>query len=80
MAPTLCNLRKPAHTNEDPGQPKIFLKIKKKEKSRWKEITEDYVLDKEQDKPPEQLSDMEIGNLPEKELRVMIVKMIQKFR
>ena len=34
---------------------------------------------KEQDKPPEkQLNEMElIGNLPEKEFRIMIVKMIQ---
>ena len=32
---------------------------------------------KEQDKTPkEQLSEVEIGNLPEKEFRVMIVKMI----
>ena len=31
---------------------------------------------KEQDKTPEeQLSEVEIGNLPEKELRIMIVKM-----
>ena len=36
---------------------------------------------KEQDKTPEeQLSDVEIGNLPKKEFRVMIVKMIQKLR
>ena len=33
---------------------------------------------KEQDKTPEkQLKEMEIGNLPEKEFRIMIVKMIQ---
>ena len=33
---------------------------------------------KKQDKTPEeQLSEMEIGNLPEKEFRVIIVKMIQ---
>ena len=33
---------------------------------------------KEQDKTPEkQLSEVEIGNFPEKELRIMIVKMIQ---
>ena len=33
---------------------------------------------KEQDKPPEkQLNEVEIGNLPEKEFRIMIVKMIQ---
>ena len=32
----------------------------------------------EQDKTPEkQLNEVEIGNLPEKELRIMIVKMIQ---
>ena len=33
---------------------------------------------KEQDKTPEkQLYEVEIGNLPEKEFRIMIVKMIQ---
>ena len=33
---------------------------------------------KEQDKTPEkQLNEMEIGNLPIKEFRIMIVKMIQ---
>ena len=33
---------------------------------------------KEQDKTPEkQLNEMEIGNLPEREFRIMIVKMIQ---
>ena len=33
---------------------------------------------KEQDKTPEkQLSEVEIGNLPEKEFTIMIVKMIQ---
>ena len=33
---------------------------------------------KEQDKTPEkQLNEMEIGNLPEKEFRIMIVKMIR---
>ena len=33
---------------------------------------------KEQDKTPEKkLNEMEIGNLPEKEFRIMIVKMIQ---
>ena len=36
---------------------------------------------KEQDKTPEkQLNEVEIGNLPEKEVRIMIVKMIQDFR
>ena len=35
---------------------------------------------KEQDKTPKiQLKEMEIGNLPEKEFRIMIVKMIQDF-
>ena len=34
---------------------------------------------KEQDKTPEeQLSEVEIGNLPEKEFKVMIIKMIQE--
>ena len=36
------------------------------------------VQTKEQDKTSEQLSEVEIGNLPEKEFRVMIVKMIQE--
>ena len=36
---------------------------------------------KEQDKTPEkQLNEGEIGNLPEKEFRIMIVKMIQDLR
>ena len=36
---------------------------------------------KGQDKTPEkQLKEVEIGNLPEKEFRVMIVKMIQDLR
>ena len=36
---------------------------------------------KEQEKPPEkQLNEVEIGNLPEKEFRIMIVKMIQDIR
>ena len=35
---------------------------------------------KEQDKTPEkQLNEMEIGNLPEREFRIMVVKMIQDF-
>ena len=34
---------------------------------------------KEQDKcPPNQTKDQEIGNLPDKEFQIMIVKMIQK--
>ena len=36
---------------------------------------------KEQDKTPEkQLNKVDIGNLPEKEFRIMIVKMIQDLR
>ena len=36
---------------------------------------------KEQDKTPErQLNEVEIGNLPEKEFRIIIVKMIQELR
>ena len=36
---------------------------------------------KEQDKTPDkQLNEVEIGNLPEKEFRIMIVKMIQDLR
>ena len=36
---------------------------------------------KEQDKTPEkQLNEVEIGNRPEKEFRIMIVKMIQGLR
>ena len=36
---------------------------------------------KKQDKTPEkQLNEVEIGNLPEKEFRIMIVKMIQDLR
>ena len=36
---------------------------------------------KEQDKTPEKnLKEMEIGNLPEKEFRITIVKMIQDLR
>ena len=35
---------------------------------------------KEQDKTPEELSEVEIGNLPEKEFRVMIIKMMKELR
>ena len=35
---------------------------------------------KEQGKIPQELNEEEIGNLPEKEFRVMIVKMIQDLR
>ena len=42
------------------------------------EMAENTFQNKEQDKNPEEkLSEIEIGNLPEKEFRVMIVKMIQ---
>ena len=42
---------------------------------RWQRNTSQT---KEQDKTPEQqLSEVEIGNIPKKEFRVMIVKMIQ---
>ena len=42
-------------------------------------MTEEYVTQKEQDKTlEEELSSMERGNLPEKEFRVMIVKMIKE--
>ena len=34
---------------------------------------------KEQDKTSEELSEVEIGNLPEKEFRVMTVKIIKEF-
>ena len=34
---------------------------------------------KEQDKTPEELMEVETGNLPEKEFRVMIIKMIKEF-
>ena len=50
----------------------IHRKIDKDEKA------EDMYQMKEQDKTPEkQLNEVEIGNLPEKEFRIMIVKMIQ---
>ena len=32
---------------------------------------------KDQDKSPEKLEEVEIGNLPEKEFRIMILKMTQ---
>ena len=51
------------------------MKKKKKEKKR---ITSQM---KKQDKSPEkQLNEVEIGNLPEKEVRIMIAKMIQDLR
>ena len=49
-------------------------KHRKLDKMRWQR---NMFQTKEQDKTPkEQLSEVEIGNLPEKEFRVMIVKMI----
>ena len=48
------------------------------QKIRENAMAEKYVPDEEQDKTlEEQLSEVEIGNLPEKEFRVMIVKIIQ---
>ena len=35
---------------------------------------------KEQDKTPEELSEEEIGNLPNRELKVMIIKMNKELR
>ena len=44
-------------------------------------MTEEYVTEKEQSKNlQDQINEEEIGNLPEKEFRVMIVKMIQNLR
>ena len=54
------------------GQNHIHRKIDKMKRQRTS-----YQI-KEQDKTPEkQLNEVEIGNLPEKEFRIMIVKMIQ---
>ena len=48
------------------------------QKDRQNEKAEEFVLDEGTDKTPEkQLNEVEIGNLPEKEFRIMIVKMIQ---
>ena len=35
---------------------------------------------KEQDKTPEELSEVEIGNLPKKEFKVMVGKMFKELR
>ena len=43
-------------------------------------MEEEYVLKEQEKTPEEQLRDVEIGNLPEKEFRVMTVKMIQEIR
>ena len=51
------------------------------QKDRQNEKAEEYVQMKEQDKIPEkQLNELEISNLPGKEFRIMIVKMIQDLR
>ena len=48
------------------------------QKDRQDEKAEGYVPDEGTDKTPEkQLNEGEIGNLPEKEFRIMILKMIQ---
>ena len=48
------------------------------QKDRQDEKAEGYVPDEGKDKTPEkQLNEVEIGKLPEKEFRIMIVKMIQ---
>ena len=48
------------------------------QKDRQDEKAECYISDEGKDKTPEkQLNEVEIGNLPEKEFRIMIVKMIQ---
>ena len=48
------------------------------QKDRQDEKAEGYVPDEGTRKnPPKQLNEVEIGNLPEKEFRIMIVKMIQ---
>ena len=42
-------------------------------------MTEEYVKRKEQDKTPEEeLSEVELGNLTEKEFRIVIIKMIKE--
>ena len=51
------------------------------QKVRQNEMTENMLQTKEQDKNPQgQLKEEEIGNPPEKEFRIMIVKMIQNHR
>lgn len=49
-----------------------------KQKFKQNEMAKKYVPDEGKRKIPEERSDVEIGNLPEKEFRVMIVKMIQE--
>ena len=51
------------------------------QKDRQDEKAEGCVPDEQQDKTPEkQLNEVEIGNLPEKEFKIMKVKMIQDLR
>lgn len=40
------------------------------------EPSEKYVLDEETDETLEEVSDVEIGNLPERKFRIMLTKMI----
>ena len=48
------------------------------QQNKQDEETEEYPAGKEQDKcPPNQTKEEEIGNLPDKEFRIMIVKLIQ---
>ena len=63
---TTCSLRNRGHKHR---------KLDKKSRQR------NMLQTKEQDKTPkDQLNEVEIGNLPEKEFRVMIVKMTQDLR
>ena len=39
-----------------------------------------YQMEKQHKTPEKQVNEVEIGNLPEKEFRIMIVKMIQDLR
>lgn len=43
---------------------------------RWQK----HVAKKKLDKVPEEISEMETGNLPKKDLKVIIVRMIKKIR
>ena len=74
MPPTVRNL----HNKEEPqtariqkGHPKLSNINKMKRQRNTQQV-------KEQDKcPPNQTKEEDIGNLPDKEFRIMIVKMIQ---
>ena len=75
LTSNLCN---PTHSEETPqtariqkGHPKLRNINKMKRQRNTQQV-------KEQDKcPPNQTKEEEIGNLPDKEFQVMIVKMIQ---